>query len=60
MIAAVELYRPSSVGSLPLPLVAIRSFDRSFVRSFVRATPVRPRDDDAEEEARSTIERRAR
>jgi len=23
MIAAVELYRPSSVGSLPLPLVAL-------------------------------------
>jgi hypothetical protein len=44
---------------LPLPLVAIRSFDRSIDRSFVRATPVRPRDDDAEE-ARSTIERRAR
>jgi hypothetical protein len=37
-----------------------RSIDRSIVRSFVRATPVRPRDDDAEEEARSTIERRAR
>jgi len=54
MIAAVELYRPR--------VASVRSRYRSSIldRSFVRATPVRPRDDDAEEEARSTIERRAR